>query len=228
MKQFRLSFATAILPAIFTLFLTFTSCQKDLQEEAVNSQLQSLPGAFKRTVTLHDGTTSVTLGIASDKLDRLTDFEAGLSIKSTAELSLESPLNNEIAAAEGVPTAIDETNAVHIMVITKELADGMQGFQLEVREQASTAGKTQLSDTYSGGPYNFYSWEAPHHFYVTPSGRCVSAWFFQAGSSWTPVSWKGGAAGYYLCTQSRTLNSSDNGHDFRLKAQGDHFYVNWN
>ncbi len=203
--------------------LGFFGCEREAIQSVDSQPTQLQPGKYRHVIDLQDGANSATLTISSDNEAALAEFESHIAMKATP--ASEAADGQQATAVETVSGQhLSEENAIHISTMFSRLEPNMQGFKLEVGDSAAS-GKVAY---YSGGPYYFYSWEAPHYFKVTPlNGNCASAWLQQAGSTWTYCSWAGGSGGNYLCTSSWAASSNVNSLDYRLKAQGARFDVYW-
>jgi hypothetical protein len=203
----------------------FLGCEREKVEPAENQVPVLQQGKYRHVIALQDGPNTATLAISSDNAEALAEFEANVRMKALTADAAGAEAPQMTSEPVTMPLLTDE-NAVHISVLSSELEATMEGIELSL-EDANATGKTDLYGTYSGGPYYFYSWAAPHYFKVTPLGRCVSAWLQQAGSSWTYCSWAGGSGGNYLCNYAWAASSSVNSLDYRLRAQGQNFSVYW-
>lgn len=225
MKNFKSTVRSFLFPMLFAAAVGVVGCERPelAAPQAEFPELQ--PGKFRRVIEVKDGESKVTLAISSDNEASLTAYEASLDFRavSTPGIDEQTPMTD--VGPETQPTAEEECDAVHISVLKRDLAPGMTGFVLSA--DAPATGKATEYGVYSTLRY-FYSWEAPHYFKVTPlGGRCVSAWLYQAGSTWTFCSWAGGSGGNYLCSYWWAASSNVNSLDYRLKAQGAYYSVYW-
>lgn len=218
----RRAFASVALAAALG---ALPSCLKVNSEDVLPAD-DLLPGGFHRTVTLHEGDSYLSLELGSDSEAKLADLEKRLTLKEVHFVSESFESDVFPAVPPSAEDALEaEKYAVHLKVLESHLGEGVKGLELSLEEEAA---KTNLSGTYSGGPYYFYSYDAPHYFRVTPvNGNCVSAWLYEKGSSWQFVSWAGGSGGNYLCRYSWAASSSVTSKDYRLKAVGARFSVYW-
>jgi hypothetical protein len=226
MKTIKNHRFSIVLFCLLSTAVGFMGCEREAVEPIENQVPALQPGKYRHVIDLQDGATSATLAISSDNAEALAEFEANVSLKTIAA-DAESAVAPLVATEPVTSPLLSDENSVHISVLSSKLEPTVQGFELSLKA-VNTTGKVDLYGTYSGGPYYFYSWSAPHYFRVTPLyGRCVSAWLQQAGSSWTYCSWAGGSGGNYLCNNSWAASSSVNSLDYRLKAQGQSFSVYW-
>lgn len=220
MKPFK-SYFIRLFSLLLLGVVGFFGCEHEAIQPTDSQQSQLQPGKYRHTIELEDGANSTTLIVSSDNEAALAEFESHIAMKATAASEAADDLQATAAETFG-GQHLSEENAIHISTMSSRLEPGMQGFKLEVGDSIAT-GKVAY---YSGGPYYFYSYSAPHYFRVTPlNGRCVSAWLQQKGSTWTYCSWAGGSGGNYLCTRSWAASSNVNSLDYRLKAQGARFDV---
>jgi len=236
MKNFKLKSILFSLATIVMVTVFLSSCEDDrvetekpegVVEENIDNSLMQTQGAFKKEIVLKDetGKNEVTLSISCDDKEILAlHNEGSLIIKPIFETD-----KSENSSYETPETDVELSDFadVHIELMSKKLEKDAVGFDLLI----------QIPDTeisargwYSGGPYNFYSWVAPHSFYVKPknNSNCVSAWFYYTPNQ--ASSWKycwGGCSGYYLCNYRHSKYWNNNSYDTRLKAQGNNFYVSW-
>ncbi len=215
-----------LLPALFVAAFSLTSCKKESLEPTKYPELQMLPGKYKRIVTLQDGGSTVTLGIAADNDAQLDDFEVNVVLKGLTALPETEPIdiaiNNEVLDAPDLG-AID-SEAVHICILEEKKGAGIVGFELQVNTK-TLLGKIGTSGNYSGMKV-FYSWEAPHYFRVNSVVYyCVDTWLYRVPNStpnWTWVNY------FHLCqSANHTWQFSSNAYDYRLIANGPLYHVQW-
>lgn len=224
MKKFKSCRRAGVALALCASFAAFPSCKKENLADSLPKDF--LPGGFHRTLTLEKGDSYLCLELGSDSEESLDLLEKHLSLETTYLL----PDPEVSDAFPAVPPSENdwdrEKYAVHLRVVESSLGDGVKALDLSL--EAHESAKTDLYGVYSGGPYYFYSYDAPHYFRVTPlEGKCVSAWLYEKGSSWQFVSWAGGSCGNYLCRYAWAASSSVSTKDYRLKAIGSKFSVYW-
>ncbi len=236
MKNFKLKSFVFNLMAIVMVTVFLSSCEDNklvedkpqgyIEENTDKSPMQT-QGMFKKELVLSDetGKNEVTLSISCDDKEILALHNSGsLIIKpifegETSENSFNENIEKDVE--------LSEFPELHIELVSKNLEKDAVGFDLLIQIP-----ETEIASRgwYSGGPYNFYSWVAPHSFYVKPknNSNCVSAWFYYTPNK--ANSWKycwGGCSGYYLCNYTHSKYWNNNSYDTRLKAQGNSFYVSW-
>jgi len=236
MKNFKLKSIFFSLLAVIMVTVFLSSCEDDpvenekpygFVENNEDSSLMQTEGEFKKQVVLKDetGKNEVTLSISCDDKDILALYNEGSLIikpvfeRRTSENSLHETPEKDVE--------LSKFPEVHIELVSKKLEKDAVGFDLHIQLPETSI---NARGWYSGGPYNFYSWVAPHSFYVKAknNSNCVSAWFYSTPNK--ANSWKycwGGCSGYYLCNYTHSRYWSNNNYDTRLKAQGNNFYVSW-